>query len=206
MLKVGVTGGIASGKSTVCRLFVERHQVPLIDTDLIAHQLVTPGAPTLTALVATFGDSILRPDQTLDRAALRQRVFAEGAALQALEAVMHPAIRTEVRRQWGLLSAPYALIAIPLLVERGWQGEVDRVLVVDLPEPLQRQRAQARDASLDTATLDAILQRQASRTQRLACADDRLDNQGDTQGLLAEVDRLHAHYLALAEVTEVRGG
>ena len=196
MLRVALTGGIASGKSTAADHFATLG-VPVIDADLVARELVQPGEPLLEALARRFGPDILAADGGLDRRALRRRVFANPAERRDLEALMHPAIHARMRELAAQAEGPYLLLVIPLLVEsdRDW-GE-DRVLLIDAPESLQRQRLMARD-HCTAAEADAILAAQASREARLARADDVIANTGDPEALRQAVERIHRRYLALA--------
>lgn len=196
MLRIGLTGGIGSGKSTVANLFAARG-VPVIDTDAIAHELVEPGQPALAEIAARFGADLLDDAGRLDRARLRERVFADSRQRKQLEAILHPRIRAEMERRLARSDAPYALLVIPLLFEAGWQDLVDRVLVVDVPPEVQRARVAARDR-VATAQIDAILAAQATRDQRCAGADDIIDNSSDNASLEACVDELHRRYLGLA--------
>lgn len=197
MLKVGLTGGIGSGKSTACALFAVLG-VPIIDTDLIARRLVRKGEPLLDSLATVFGAQVIAPDGELDRASLRQQVFNDTESLRRLEQILHPAIRQSVHIELAGLQAPYALIAIPLLLEKGWQAEVDRILVVDCDETTQLARASLRDQA-DDETIRRIMAQQCSRAQRLAAADDILHNEGTPETLRKQVEQLHQHYLELAQ-------
>ena len=195
-LRIGLTGGIASGKSTVAELFAERG-IPVLDTDRIAREVVEPGKPALAAVVAAFGPGILGPDGRLDRPALRVRVFSDPAARTKLEAILHPAIRTELARQSARVGGPYQVLVIPLLVEGGRIDSVDRILVVDCPVEIQLQRLQARDG--ETAeSARKIIASQASREARLAVADDVIVNAGPPDELAAQVAALDARYRSLA--------
>ncbi|BCX87885.1 dephospho-CoA kinase [Methylomarinovum tepidoasis] len=196
MLKIGLTGGIGSGKSTVARLF-QRHGVPVIDTDEIARDLVRPGRPALRALVDAFGPDILTADGELDRARLREIAFNDPAAKARLEAILHPRIFSELERRLQALEAPYVIIAIPLLVETGAWGRVDRVLVVDCPEALQIERVRRRDG-WDEALIRRVLASQAGRLERLAVADDVIVNDRDLAHLARQVAELHRLYLRLS--------
>jgi len=197
MFTVGLTGGIGSGKSTVADCFAA-HGVPVIDTDAIARDLTAPGGAALDAIRAIWGETVMRADGTLDRTALRRRVFADNAARHQLEAILHPRIRQVVERALATLAAPYALIVIPLLVETGGYRDVlNRVLVVDCPEELQVARVMAR-SGLAQDEVKAILAVQAGRAERLAAADDVIVNTATPAALRADVARLHQHYLALA--------
>ena len=212
MFTVGLTGGIGSGKSTVADCFAALG-VPVIDTDVIARDLTAPargtppdarpaggppGSAALDAIRAAFGATAMQADGTLDRAALRRRVFADGAARRQLEAILHPRIRQVVGQTLATLTAPYALIVIPLLVETGgYQDVLNRVLVVDCPEDVQIARVKAR-SGLAHEEIKAILAAQAGRAERLAVADDIIANTATLEALRAEVAALHQRYLALA--------
>jgi dephospho-CoA kinase len=197
MFAVGLTGGIGSGKSTVAELFAELG-TPVIDTDVIARQLTAPGSATLESIRAAFGESVMQADGTLDRAALRRRVFADSAARHQLEAILHPRIRQEVEQTLATLAAPYALVVIPLLVETGGYRDVlSRVLVVDCPEDLQIARVMAR-SGLARDEVKAILAAQAGRTERLAAADDVIVNTASPEALRTQVATLHQRYLAFS--------
>ncbi|MGH8309533.1 MAG: dephospho-CoA kinase [Steroidobacteraceae bacterium] len=196
MLRIGLTGGIASGKSTVAKLFAALG-IPVIDTDEIAREVVAPGSALLPRLVARFGDGILNREGSLDRAALRAIVFADSAARAKLDALTHPAILERMRARSAAAGGPYQILAIPLLVEKGAAREVDRVLVVDSDEAAQIRRLQARDgATLEQAR--AILAAQAPRAARLAIADDVIVNDGDLHRLRDQVGQLHARYVAVS--------
>lgn len=196
-LSIGLTGGIASGKSVVARLFAG-HGVPVLDTDQIARDVVEPGQPALAEVVAAFGPTVLAADGRLDRQALRQRVFADPAARHRLEAILHPAIRAELARRAAAAGGPYQIWVIPLLVEGGRIDRVDRVLVVDCPVETQLARLQARDGeNQDSAR--RIVAAQASREQRLAAADDLITNDGPLEALAPQVAALDARYREVAE-------
>lgn len=191
-LRVGLTGGIASGKSTVADMFAERG-VPVIDTDVIAREVVEPGQPALDEVRNRFGDDIVDAAGNLDRAALRQLIFADDEARRDLEAILHPRIGAETRRQSEAADAPYQLIVVPLLTESALLKFVDRVLVVDCDETRQIERLLARDAeSVEQAR--RILNAQASREQRLAIADDVINNDEGLSHLREQVDRLDRQY------------
>lgn len=195
-LRIGLTGGIGSGKSTAAAEFA-RLGVPIIDTDEIARQLVEPGAAGYEAVLAAFGRGILTAEGTIDRAALRRIVFADERERRRLEALLHPLIRQEVRRRAEAAATPYCIIAIPLLVETGQRDLVDRVLVIDAPEELQRQRAAARPG-WSAEDVDRVMRSQAGREARRQVADDLILNDGDITALQEAVVRLHARYLELA--------
>jgi dephospho-CoA kinase len=197
MFTVGLTGGIGSGKSTVADCFAA-HGVPVIDTDVIARELTAPGGTALDAIRAGFGETVMQTDGTLDRAALRLRVFTDTAARRQLEAILHPRIRRVVEQTLAALAAPYALIVIPLLVEAGgYRDLLNRVLVVDCPEDLQIARVVAR-SGLSRDEVMAILAAQVSRAERLAVADDVLVNTASPEALRARVAALHQRYQTLA--------
>lgn len=197
-LVVALTGGIASGKSAAARLFADRG-IAVVDTDALAHQLTAPGGAAIPDLVAAFGPGILDRHGALDRAAMRARAFADPAQRRRLEQILHGPIRRLSEQALALAASPYALLAIPLFVEAGAQRPaVDRVLVVDCPEALQRQRALTRPG-LTPAQLDAILAAQASRAARLAVADEVIDNAGSLDALAAQVARLDGVYRDLAQ-------
>ena len=197
-LLVGLTGGIGSGKTTVANLFATRG-VPLIDTDLIAHSLTTPGGAAMPAIEREFGASVIAPDGRLDRAAMRALAFADPDARRRLEAILHPMIGEETNRQIAAAAgSPYAIVVIPLLVEGGrWRTRLERVLVVDCPVEVQIERVMQR-SGLERAQVEAIIQVQATRAQRLAAANEVIDNGASPEGLDEQVDLLHRRYLARA--------
>jgi dephospho-CoA kinase len=196
--RVALTGGIASGKTTVANLFAA-HGVPLVDTDLIAREVVEPGQPALAAVVATFGADVLDQEGRLDRRRLREIIFGDAAARGRLEAILHPAIRAEMERQSAAAAdaGPYQLLVIPLLAEGGRPNHVDRVLVVDTPESVQVARLMARDA-VTREQAEASLRAQAARTARLGIADDVVNNTGRIEDLRDQVDALHLQYVNFA--------
>ncbi|RUQ33651.1 MAG: dephospho-CoA kinase [Candidatus Competibacteraceae bacterium] len=196
MLVVGLTGGIGSGKTAVSDRFA-RYGVPIIDTDLLARELVEPGQPALTEIATAFGLDCLDGTGRLDRARLRERVFADASGRRRLEAVLHPQIRALSRQRLAQLTAPYSLLVIPLLAETGMTDWIDRVLVVDAPEAERLRRVMARDQT-DEEQARRILAAQASREQRLALADEVVENSGDFAALDRQVSTLHQHYLTLA--------
>ena len=194
--RVALTGGIASGKTTVANLFAGLG-VPLIDTDVIARQVVEPGEPALAQVVATFGPDVLDSDGRLDRRRMRERIFADPTAKHRLEAILHPAIRAEMEHQSKEAGGAYQVLVIPLLTEGKRRDHVDRVLLVDVPEELQVQRLMLRDG-VTPEQARASLNAQATRADRLAMADDVVRNTGRVDDLRAEVAMLHTKYLALA--------
>ena len=196
---IGLTGGVASGKSEVERRFAALG-IHVEDADRAAREAVAPGSEGLAALVAAFGAGILAGDGALDRAAMRRRVFADDAARRTLEAIVHPRVRVALREACLAAPGPYAIAAIPLLAEGGGRDAypwLDRILVVDVPRETQLARLLQRDG-IDRALAERMLDAQVSREQRLAIADDVLVNDGTLQDLDAPVAALHAQYLALA--------
>ena len=196
MLRIGLTGGIGCGKSTVCEFFAKRG-IPVIDTDQLAHTLVKPGTKALQQITQQFGREVIRTDGSLDRAKMRELIFEDEEKRHQLEAPLHPLIRQEMQRQLDALDTPYAILAIPLLLEKGWQNELDRVLVVDCSEAQQLQRAQQRDGS-SSDTIRRIIDSQIDRTRRLEAADDIIDNSGKSEAIAPQVEALHQRYLQLA--------
>ncbi len=196
--RVALTGGIASGKSTVADLFAALG-VPVIDTDLIARAIVEPGQPALCAVVDAFGPEILDDQGRLDRRRMRERIFSDPGAKQRLEAILHPAIRREMERQSLAAGGPYQLLVIPLLTEGGRRDHVDGVLLVDVPEEVQVERLTQRDR-VTAEQAQASLRAQATRAERLTMADDVILNTGRIDELRAKVAALHEKYLGLAGV------
>ena len=197
MFVVGLTGGIGSGKSTVADAFTALG-VPVIDTDIIARELTAPDGAALDAIHSAFGESVMQADGTLDRAALRRRVFADVAARHQLEAILHPLIRQRVEQTLSQLTARYALLVIPLLVETGaYRDVLKRILVVDCPEETRISRVISR-SGLARDEVMAILAAQATQVERLAVADNVILNTASPEDLRAVVASLHQRYLGLA--------
>ena len=195
-LLIGLTGGIASGKSTVAQRFMDLG-VPVIDADVAAREVVAPGKPGLQQVIDRFGSRVVAENGELDRRALREIIFSDPDARRDLEAILHPLIRTDMDRNAAAAVGPYIVMAIPLLIEGGSRDRVDRILVVDVDEAVQLQRVMARDhCSAEQA--QAILASQAPRSARLAAADDVLPNGGTVTELRQAVDALHQQYLRLA--------
>lgn len=198
---VVLTGGIASGKTAVSDRFAARG-VPVVDTDLIAREIVQPGQPALAAIVDAFGEAVLNEAGELDRGRMRERIFSDPASKQKLEGILHPAIAARAQQRVASLDSPYCLLVIPLLAESGRRPKpgyygADRVLVVDVDEDTQLERLVARDgSSLQQAR--AIVSAQASRQERLALADDVIVNDGSLAQLDQAVANLHENYLRLA--------
>lgn len=200
---IGLTGGIGSGKTTVANLFAT-HGIAIIDTDAIAHSITAPGGAAMPAIRRAFGDAFVAPDGALDRARMREAVFTDDAAKARLEAITHPLIRTECERAASDAQGPYLIFVVPLLVESGkWRERVQRVLVVDCTEQTQIARVMSRNG-FTRDQVQAIMARQANRAQRLAAADDVIDNDAQHAPLAPQVDRLHAAYLKFAAQAEGR--
>jgi len=198
MLTIGLTGGIGSGKSTATALFSEL-SVPVIDADIIAHNITEPGETTLDTLFEQFGSDIKRSDGSLDRAKLREQVFNNAAECKKLEAIMHPVIRSEMQRQIQAIDAPYCILVIPLLLETAQQDDFDRILVVDCTEETQRRRVLKR-SGITPQQLEAILDVQCKRDQRLAAADDILYNDDDDiNSLKQQILVLHQQYVKMSK-------
>jgi len=195
MLVIGLTGGIASGKSTAS-LFFQSQGIHVIDADIIARELVEPGQTALQQIVAAFGKDILDNGQRLDRAKLRDIVFADKAARHKLEAILHPLIRAEMQRRVKTFDAPYCILVIPLLIENGQSTIIDRVLVIDTDEEQQIQRLRQRDGLYDR-TITAMIQAQATREQRLAAADDVISNDAGIDNFYQQLQELHQRYLQM---------
>ncbi len=193
---VALTGGIGSGKSTVAQLFAERGIV-VVDADEIAREVVAPQTTALQQITEQFGAAILNSDGTLNRTALRNIVFAQQDKRRWLNQLLHPLIAELTRQRIAQARSPYVIWAVPLLLENGLQQQADRILVVDLPESRQRQRAAQRDLATATS-IEQIMAAQVSRTARLAAADDVIDNSTTPDALNAQVALLHPHYLDLA--------
>ncbi|MGB5298564.1 MAG: dephospho-CoA kinase [Thiogranum sp.] len=195
-LCIGLTGGIGSGKTEASREF-SRLGATVIDTDLIARQLVEPGQTALSEIRATFGEQVIGESGKLDRSQLRQAVFYNAEQRKKLEHILHPRIRERAVALADQAETPYCVLVIPLLVESVLDYSLDRILVIDTPRELQYQRVAARDA-VTTSEIDAILATQVSREKRLAVADDVVVNDSDLNRLHNEIERLHHFYLRLA--------
>jgi dephospho-CoA kinase len=194
---IGLTGGIGSGKSSVAQAF-EVHGVEVVDADALAHRLTAPCGAAIPAIRAEFGAEVIDADGALDRARMRRLAFSDAGARKRLEAILHPMIRAETERLVCVARSQYVILMIPLLVESGApRDRCDRVLVVDCPEEEQIRRVTAR-SGLPRAEVEAIMATQASRADRLAAADDVVDNSGDPALIGPQVDALHRRYLDLA--------
>jgi len=199
---IGLTGGVASGKSTVAECF-EARGVPVVDADQIARDVVAPGEPALDRIVEAFGPDVLDGSGELRRDHLRRRVFASDDERARLEAIVHPAVHDEMRRRVRAAKGPYVIMMVPLLVEGASRAEVDRVLVVDAPESVQIDRLMARDR-IDREQAQRMLDAQASREERLAAAHDVLRNDDGGIPLDTLVERLHRVYVEMADDPERR--
>lgn len=196
MLRVGLTGGIGSGKTTVSGLFAT-YGITIIDTDHIARDIVAPGSDLIAQLGQLFGPQIIAADGGLDRGRLRKIIFNDAVKREQLEGLMHPVIRARTLEQVALANEPYCVVVVPLLLEKGWGSLVDRVLVVDSPPEMQLARTQQRDG-LSEEEVRAIIAAQISREERLAAADDIIVNDADVARLVPQVEQLHHKYLRLA--------
>ncbi|MBS3951550.1 MAG: dephospho-CoA kinase [Methylomicrobium sp.] len=196
MLRVGLTGGIGSGKTTVASLFAEQG-IPIIDADELARALVEPGQPALAKISQAFGEAMIDAKGNLDRGALRNLVFADDKQKEKLEAILHPLVRDRIVSAVEELTAPYCIICVPLLFESGMDDLVDRVLVVDCPVTLQIERVKKRNRLSESVIL-AIIAAQLSRESRNARADEIIDNTCDNSQLAEQVKKLHNLYLSLS--------
>ena len=199
MFSIGLTGGIGSGKTTVADMFAARG-LPVIDTDLIAHQITAPGGVAMPLIESTFGPEYVCADGSLDRVKMRTRVFSDNAAKAQLESITHPLIRAESERQRNAAQGAYHIVVVPLLIEAGERAsKVERILVVDCPVDTQIERVIRRNGFTRDQVL-AIIARQATREARLAAADDVVvnDSTATLETLRREVDALHARYLVMA--------
>jgi dephospho-CoA kinase len=197
-LRIGLTGGIASGKSTVARRFTDLG-VPVIDADAAARVVVAPNTPGLAQVIERFGPGILAENGELDRRALRDLIFSDPGSRRDLESILHPLIRADMDESADQAVGAYLIMAIPLLIESGRSDRVDRILVVDVDEAVQLRRVMERDGCTSEQAR-AILASQAARSGRLAAADDVLLNTGTVSELRQAVDCLHERYLRLAEI------
>lgn len=204
MLTVGLTGGVASGKTTVQHMFAALG-VPVLDADLVAREVVAPGEPALDQIAAEFGTGMILVDGTLDRRRMREHVFADPAARKRLEAITHPHIRARMRAWKSAQTGPYCMLSVAILIEAGMQTLVDRILVVDVPETVQEQRLCVRDGIAPHLAAQ-MLAAQLPRSQRLAAADDVVVNTSDLVTLSRCVERLHRYYLDLAQRGTYKAG
>ena len=196
MFTVVMTGGIASGKTSASDLFAS-HGVPILDTDLAARAVVEPGQPALDEIKARFGSDVITASGELNRAALREIIFGHPEKRRELETILHPKIRAHINQQKDQLDAPYCIIVVPLFLESGRGYETDRLLVIDVPIEVQRERLAQRD-STTPEQIEQILNSQATRDERLSAADDVIDNTASPDALAARVAELHQQYLSQA--------
>jgi dephospho-CoA kinase len=193
---VAVTGGIASGKSAVTSR-LESLGVPVFDADVVTRELCAPGQPALSEIAAHFGPAILLADGTLDRRALRERVFANAGERRELESILHPRVRTQLAKLADAVTGPYCVLAIPLLAEGNRYRWIDRVVVVDAPDEKRLERLMRRDG-INATLAGQMIAAQADRASRLAIADEVIDNSGSLSALLEQTDALHARIMLLA--------
>ncbi len=195
-LVIGLTGGIASGKTTVANMFHEQFNIDIVDADIVAREVVKPGSDGLKAIAKHFGNDIINATGCLDRAKLREIVFSSPEEKNWLNALLHPMIKLKIHQDLNNATSPYCLLVIPLLIESGWQSLCDRILVVDVNEKTQIERTINRD-QVSQNQVKNILAAQASREQRLAIADDIIENNSTCEQLLPQVTQLHKKYLAI---------
>ncbi len=196
MAKIGLTGGIGSGKSTVADLFNSLYNIPIIDSDIISRQLVEPGQPALSLLQHEFGNSIINQDGSLNRSRLRDIVFSDAKKKQQLETILHPLIYQQMQLEYAQQTSDYCIFCIPLLIEANRKDFVDRILVIDCPIETQKKRVSQRD-KLTSAQISSIISSQVSRELRLSYANDVIDNSNSTNLLAEQVKKLHNQYLLL---------
>lgn len=194
---IGLTGGIASGKTTVADLFQEHFNIEIVDADIVAREVVALGSDGLRQIAEHFGETILLEDGTLNRAKLREQIFSNPEDKTWLNALLHPMIRQKIEEGLTNIRSPYGLLVAPLLIENQMQGMADRVLIVDVPTEVQIERTMSRD-NVSEEQVKAILKSQASREQRLAVADDVIKNHTKNQDLLPQITDLHQKYLAIS--------
>jgi len=194
-LRIGLTGGIASGKTTVSDLFAKLGATVVV-TDIIAREVVAPGQPALDEIRTAFGEEVLNADGSLDRGAMRQLIFADDTARERLEAILHPKIQAETLRRVAAADGPYTIVVVPLLADSPLRAHLDRILVVDCDESTQIRRLLERDTESEQQAR-RILAAQASREQRLAIADDVIENNLSLAALAEQVSAIHDRYIAL---------
>jgi dephospho-CoA kinase len=196
LLRIGLTGGIGSGKSTACRIFSDLG-VPVIDADQIAHELSAKGQPAHLDIILAFGDKVIRSDGELDRSKIREIIFNDDDARLKLEGILHPLIYNEIDKQVSKLDHDYCIICIPLLIESGATNKVDRILVIDTPVEQQIKRTVARDG-MDQNMITRIINTQVTRNERLSIADDIISNDGDIESLKKQIIGLNDRYKNLS--------
>lgn len=199
---IAITGGIGSGKTTIADKFNQLYDIDIVDADIIARDVVKPKTNGLHQIEAHFGSSILLSDGSLNRAELRQRIFSDPKEKEWLNNLLHPLIRQEMQHQITLTQAPYALLVVPLLVENNLQNLANRILIVDVSEQTQINRTMNRDR-VTNEQVNAILASQASREQRLAIADDVIDNNQQNVNLNSKIALLHQKYLVLSQASKI---
>lgn len=196
---IGLSGGIASGKTTVANLFNEHFNIDIVDADIVAREVVAVGSDGLKQITDRFGETILLEDGSLNRSKLRELIFSDPTEKQWLNDLLHPMIRNKIDSDLSKVTSPYGLLVAPLLVENQMQGMADRVLIVDVPSEVQIERTMNRD-NVSREQVVSILKSQASREQRLAVADDVIKNHTKNQELLPQITDLHQKYLAISTV------
>lgn len=201
MLKIGMTGGIGCGKSTACSIFTSLG-VPVIDTDILARKAVAAGSKCLSQIAQQFGHEVLQQDGALNRHKLRQIVFSDLDKLRKLESIIHPEIRRLLSAEIESTISPYLIVVIPLLFEKNWNRDVDRILVVDCTEEEQLRRTSERDA-MDVDEVKRIMATQISRNERIALADDILDNRLGAAELRIQIEKLHLYYTQLSSQSQL---
>ncbi len=195
LLRIGLTGGIGSGKSTACRIFSDLG-VPVIDADQIAHKLTAKGQPAYQAILLAFGHEVIRSDGELDRNKIREIIFDDDTARLKLEGILHPLIYNEIDKQISRIDHGYCIICIPLLIETGATDKVDRILVIDASVEQQIKRASARDG-MDQNTIKKVINTQVDRNERLKIADDIINNDGDMESLKKQILDLDGIYKSM---------
>lgn len=196
---IGLSGGIASGKTTVANLFNEHFNIDIVDADIVAREVVAVGSDGLKQITDHFGETILLEDGSLNRSKLRELIFSDPTEKQWLNDLLHPMIRNKIDSDLSKVTSPYGLLVAPLLVENQMQSMADRVLIVDVPTEVQIERTMSRD-NVSREQVASILKSQASREQRLAVADDVIKNHTKNQELLPQITDLHQKYLAISTV------
>ncbi|MFA0004775.1 dephospho-CoA kinase [Vibrio splendidus] len=196
---IGLSGGIASGKTTVANLFNEHFNIDIVDADIVAREVVAVGSDGLKQITDHFGEAILLEDRALNRSKLRELIFSDPTEKQWLNDLLHPMIRNKIDSDLSKVTSPYGLLVAPLLVENQMQSMADRVLIVDVPTEVQIERTMSRD-NVSREQVASILKSQASREQRLAVADDVIKNHTKNQELLPQITDLHQKYLAISTV------
>ncbi|MEZ8110350.1 dephospho-CoA kinase [Vibrio splendidus] len=196
---IGLSGGIASGKTTVANLFNEHFNIDIVDADIVAREVVAVGSDGLKQVTDHFGEAILLEDGALNRSKLRELIFSDPTEKQWLNDLLHPMIRNKIDSDLSKVTSPYGLLVAPLLVENQMQSMADRVLIVDVPTEVQIERTMSRD-NVSREQVASILKSQASREQRLAVADDVIKNHTKNQELLPQITDLHQKYLAISTV------